>query len=98
MATAKKQAKPASAPAAADSGRIDITIHEEAGANPYCDVTVRGYTRRIKRGQRVSVPPEVLGVLDCAIITVSEPDPNNPSVNVDRDIPRFPYTNHGPSK
>jgi len=97
MATTPK--KSTSKAAAADtSPRVDITIHEQAGGSPYCDITVNGYTRRIKRGQRVSIPEELLGVLDTAIITVSEPDPDNPALRIDRDVPRFPYTNHGASK
>lgn len=57
------------------SGRVRLTIHEQEGAGGNDDVFVSvnevGY--QIKRGHEVEVPPEVVEVLNNAVMTVYEP-------------------------
>lgn len=46
----------------------------------------------IQRGKDVSVPPEVLSVLDDAVMIVDEQDPTDENKTVQVPRKRFPYT------
>ena len=46
----------------------------------------------ITRGKEVDVPPEVMHILDCAVVMVDEQDPDNENKSVAVARKRFPYT------
>jgi hypothetical protein len=75
-APAAKGVAPAARAAKAKGDRVALLIHEQDGLAGSDDVFVgvngRGY--QIKRGVEVLVPPEVVEVLNNAIITHFEPD------------------------
>ncbi len=71
--------------------KVDITIHNgegDAGKLPV-DVGINGYTWRIKRGIRVTVPREVVGALQNAV-----QDSYDSSGVTRTPVPRFPMTVH----
>lgn len=79
------------------SKHFDLTIHQGEGElgshavflscndNPYL----------VPRGRRVSVPEELIGVMEGANLTVYE---RSGDEIVSRTVPRYGYTVHGPSK
>jgi hypothetical protein len=75
---------------------VDITIHNgnegEIGKKPV-DVSINGYRYAIKRNVRVTVPIEVVKVLQCAIRTEYATEGNK---EVRSEVPRHPMTIHTP--
>jgi hypothetical protein len=73
--------------------RVKIIIHEQDGDDGSFDVKVgvNGRAYQIKRGVEVDVPPEVVHVLDNAIVTriVKDPDTNR---EITKDVRRFNYS------
>jgi hypothetical protein len=46
----------------------------------------------VQRGKKVTVPPQVLSVLDDAIVTADEVDPDNPDRTIPVERKRFAYS------
>ena len=74
--------------------KVDITIHNgdgDSGKLPV-DVGVNGYLWRIKRNMRVTVPIEVVGVLQNAVQAQYSKGEKNAEIK--SEVPRFPMTVH----
>lgn len=69
--------------------RIVIDESDDPNASDYCDVSVNGYCRRIKRGKEVTVPEEVVNVLKISVITMFYKDDEGNDKT--RDVPRFSW-------
>lgn len=69
--------------------RIIVDESDDPNASDYCDVGVNGYTRRIKRGEEVVVPREVISVLQTAVQTVFYKDAKGNDKS--RSVPRFAW-------
>lgn len=92
VAEPEAKAPAAKAAKAAKGDRVRITIFEQDGPGGGDDVFVsvngRGY--QIKRGVEVDVPPEVVEVLNNAVITTFEPQKDG-TVR-ERDVRRFNFS------
>lgn len=77
--------------------RVDVTIFEQEGDAGREDVFIgiNGVGYQIKRGSRVSLPVEVVHVLDNSVQTIYESQPNGDTRT--RQLKRFNYTVHGKS-
>lgn len=77
--------------------RMDVTINQgegEAGRQAVY-LGINGNGMNIPRGKRVSLPAEAVHVLENAVQTVYE---SIDGKSVEREVPRFSYIVHGPSK
>lgn len=75
-----------------NNSRVSLTIFEQEGSDGGQDVcvSVNGKAYQIKRGVEVEVPPEVVQVLETAVITVFESLKDGGVQS--RDIKRFNYS------
>lgn len=91
----------ASSSGASTKARFAIIVEEgtEANAIQAVPVQVNGRAYLIARGKRVEVPPEVVGVLENAVVdkSISNTDPVTglPSGITVRPMRRFPFQNLG---
>lgn len=90
----------ATASQASTKARYAIVVEEgtEQHALPFVPVQVNGRTYQITRGRRVEVPPEVVGVLENAVIdkSIAQVDANGmPAGIITRPMRRFPFQNLG---
>jgi hypothetical protein len=90
----------ASASQASTKARYAIIVEEgnEQHSLPFVPVQVNGRAYQITRGQRVEVPPEVIGVLENAVVNKSIPqvDANGmPAGIITRPMRRYPFQNLG---
>ncbi|WP_157407085.1 hypothetical protein [Janthinobacterium sp. CG3] len=78
--------------------RLDITMFEQEGeaGSEAVSLGVNGVGYLIPRGMRVSVPVEVVHVLDNAVQRIYEPLKNGEMRP--RELKRFNYTVHGPTR
>lgn len=78
--------------------RTDITIFEQEGeaGSEAVSLGINGVGYLIPRGMRVSVPIEVVHVLDNAVQKIYEPLANGDVRQ--RELKRFNYTVHGPTR
>ena len=72
------------------TGRSKVSFHNTSDETGDIFVQLNGVAYQIKREEEVSLPNEVLGVIDDAIITKLERGGNGEEIT--RDIRRFPYT------
>ena len=72
------------------TGRSKVSFHNTSDETGDIFVQLNGVAYQIKREEEVSLPNEVLGVIDDAIITRFER--NDKGEEITRDIKRFPYT------
>ena len=72
------------------TGRTKVSFHNTSDETGDIFVQLNGVAYQIKREEEVSLPNEVLGVIDDAIITKLERGGNGEEIT--RDIRRFPYT------
>jgi ornithine carbamoyltransferase len=72
------------------TGRSKVSFHNTSDETGDIFVQLNGVAYQIKREEEVSLPNEVLGVIDDAIITRFERDGKGEEIT--RDIKRFPYT------
>lgn len=71
--------------------RIIITLGNDKEAQRQF-IGVDGRDFLIQRGKEVDVPPQVLGVLDDAVMLVDEQDPMDEDKQIQVPRQRFPYT------
>jgi len=71
--------------------RVKVIFHNQDGDLGKGDifVSVNGYAYQIKRNEPVALPPEVIEVIDNAVITNTE---RVDGVDTTRDLQRFPYS------
>jgi len=71
--------------------RVKVIFHNQDGDLGKSDifVSVNGYAYQIQRNESVSLPPEVIEVIDNAVITQTE---RVDGVDQSRDLQRFPYS------
>jgi len=71
--------------------RVKVIFHNQDGDLGKGDifVSVNGYAYQIKRNEPVDLPPEVIEVIDNAVITHTE---RVDGVDQTRDLQRFPYS------
>ena len=71
--------------------RVKVIFHNQDGDLGKGDifVSVNGYAYQIKRNEPVDLPPEVIEVIDNAVITHME---RVDGVDTTRDLQRFPYS------
>jgi len=71
--------------------RVKVIFHNQDGDLGKSDifVSVNGYAYQIQRNESVSLPPEVIEVIDNAVITQTE---RVNGVDQSRDLQRFPYS------
>jgi ornithine carbamoyltransferase len=72
------------------TGRSKVSFHNTSDETGDIFVQLNGVAYQIKREEEVSLPNEVLGVIDDAVITRFERDEKGGELT--RDIKRFPYT------
>ena len=68
------------------AGWVTIVIAEDEKDQQPAFVGVNGKSYRIRRGEPVAVPPEVVGVLEDAKQVVT-----NPTTGVQKRVPTYPY-------
>ena len=90
----------ASASQASTKARYAIIVEEGSDQTSlsYVPVQVNGRAYQITRGKRVEVPPEVVGVLENAVVNKSIPQTDAtgmPAGIITRPMLRFPFQNLG---
>jgi len=92
MLTGEPVTPPATEKRKSNNSRVFLTIFEQEGSDGGQDVcvSVNGKAYQIKRGVEVEVPPEVVHVLDSAVVTVFEPLKDGGYQS--RDVKRFNYS------
>ena len=83
--------KPAAKRSATKPSRVNVIFHNQEGDLGKTDifVSVNGYAYQIKRNEPVSLPPEVIEVIDNAVVTHVE---RVNGVDETRDLQRFTYS------
>jgi len=83
--------KPAAKRSATKPSRVNVIFHNQEGDLGKTDifVSVNGYAYQIKRNEPVSLPPEVIEVIDNAVVTHIE---RVNGVDESRDLQRFTYS------
>lgn len=82
--------KPAVKAEAKTAKRLKVVFHNTADETGDIFLQHNGVGYQIQREEEVSLPPEVLGVADLAVITMFERDGKGKELT--RDIKRFPYS------
>jgi len=83
--------KPAAKRSATKPSRVNVIFHNQEGDLGKTDifVSVNGYAYQIKRNEPVSLPPEVIEVIDNAVVTHIE---RVNGIDESRDLQRFTYS------
>jgi|TARA_R110000868_G_scaffold15748_3_gene71796 hypothetical protein len=83
--------KPAAKRSATKPSRVNVIFHNQEGDLGKTDifVSVNGYAYQIKRNEPVSLPSEVIEVIDNAVVTHIE---RVNGVDESRDLQRFTYS------
>ena len=71
-------------------GKAKVVFHNTAEDTGDIFLQLNGVGYQIQREEEVSIPPDVLGVADLAVITMFERDGKGKELT--RDIKRFPYS------
>lgn len=88
------EARPAGKGKKSAEKKVKIIIHEQEGVGGTQDVTVSVNEKayQIKRGHEVEVPESVVHVLENAVITAYEPNPEKKGEYIERNYRRFNFS------